>query len=282
MAICFGRVLLIIIILKFAPECTSFQNKFYRSKSKALTAYNRTLTTLSKIGCSVECARDRSCRSASYRETTRECMLSDLPSFVIDLYGHDDLFLEVFGTTEWTLVYRGIPRIGSNPATAWLTGESVTSDPACQQLGNTSCNKHFRHSIASDWSSLNIEQVKIAFYKGSLEQNITFDGRNSTISNWFSQSRILSSTWPGVRANASFNRFKTIDGTRVFVVSPSHSTVGCHDDLHFAAVIATSGWCAYDRPSAYPQIYFATGEHAGKPETMTGMDIADGFAIFIK
>ncbi|KAH3857047.1 hypothetical protein DPMN_099644 [Dreissena polymorpha] len=94
-----GFALSMIIILKLNPECTGFQGKFYRSNSKALTSYNRTLSALSKIVCSFECARERSCRSASYRQTTGECMLSDLPAFYIDVYGNDDSFVEVFGKT---------------------------------------------------------------------------------------------------------------------------------------------------------------------------------------
>ncbi|KAH3852580.1 hypothetical protein DPMN_095092 [Dreissena polymorpha] len=58
---------------------------------------------------------------------------------------------------------------------------------------------------------------------------------------------------------------------RDFHVSPTHSSGGdCNRDLLFAAVITTSGYCGYDRPSAYPQVYFATGDHEGKPQTMTG------------
>ncbi|KAH3736233.1 hypothetical protein DPMN_042796 [Dreissena polymorpha] len=280
----FCFMLLIIIILRGCHECTGFQGKFYRSNSKALTSYNRTLSALSKIGCSVECASDRLCKSASYNRTTRECLLSDVPAFDIDFYGNDDSLVEVFGKTEWTLVFRGFPGIGSNPRTAWLTGDSgSTSDPACQQLGNTSCTKHFRHRIASVWSSLHIEQVKIAFYKDSLEQSITFDGRNRTLSNWFTPDRILSSTWGSVRANASFFAF-SIEGhcSRAFYVQPTHWSGGCADDLLIAAVITSNCACGYDNHITYPKFYFATGNNAGKPQTLTGMALADGFAIFIK
>ncbi|GAB1597684.1 uncharacterized protein LOC115226398, partial [Argonauta hians] len=65
----------------------------------------------------------------------------------------------------------------------------------------------FRHPILDIWQKLPIKEVKLVLYKNQKPvATIVFDGRNSTIENWFSLQKLKISPWKDLKTS-NFTEF---------------------------------------------------------------------------
>ncbi|GFO15580.1 hypothetical protein PoB_004208500 [Plakobranchus ocellatus] len=118
---------------------------------------------------------------------------------------------------DWTLVFRAQRRIGVSAYNTWTNSQATTDSPvldtfphACLRLNYYgSCNRHFRSHIIDRWE--NIDKVKLSLISRDVQvAYILFNGTGSNNKSWFSQERILSSTWPNLASDnglAIFNLF---------------------------------------------------------------------------
>ncbi|KAH3750350.1 hypothetical protein DPMN_184871 [Dreissena polymorpha] len=265
-------------------ECWGLTPYYFQGlKSVALTTTYKTITSPSDIHCCRTCARDTFCASVIYRRSSRECQLSYVPLAAASAYKTPDATSIAYFLKDWTLVFRATPGIGIDVKDAWTTGNDVTSDDVtCTELATSSCSKHYRHPLVFNWKNMDINEVKVAFYKGDTEKYIVFDGKGSNITSWFQKEKILASSWSTITTKTY--QYFSVEGEdqRQFFIINSYN--GCVNDRIFMVVVAGQGrhFCTYDSHTTYPQFLFSTGDDYGAPQTMAGISKADVFAIFIK
>ncbi|XP_052764444.1 uncharacterized protein LOC128206179 [Mya arenaria] len=84
----------------------------------------------------------------------------------------------------------------------WVSGDGTTSNTSCI---NTACPQNYRYAYLGYWTSLLPETVSITLLKnGNVVQFITFDGIGSTITDWFTEARVIATSWSTLGDGSSF------------------------------------------------------------------------------
>ncbi|KAH3725498.1 hypothetical protein DPMN_051342 [Dreissena polymorpha] len=125
-----------------------------------------------------------------------------------------------------------------------------------------SLSSHYRDLALDSWNNLAIKYVKFALYKGNREvAYVSFNGSGSSNTGWFTSSRVLLSSWPGLTSNGEYNIF-SIDGyssgsthKRRFLINKP--AAGCDNDRGYAAVIDGGSACSCDQHPSYPQFIYS-------------------------
>ncbi|GAB1607099.1 hypothetical protein Ahia01_000992700 [Argonauta hians] len=131
----------------------------------------------------------------------------------------------------------------------------------------TVCPNYFRHPILEAWDQIPIAEVKFEIYKaGSVAAYVIFDGSNSTIKNWFSQSRIKSSSWSDLTKSSARNLTMESSPYPFHIFSRAND---CPTYSGWMAVL-TSQDCSWNRLDFYPGIIYSKA------------DYADAMAIYIR
>eukprot|EP00105_Crassostrea_gigas_P023738 XP_011443729.2 PREDICTED: uncharacterized protein LOC105339720 [Crassostrea gigas] len=182
------------------------------------------------------------------------------------------------------LMFRATPGVKLSVKDTWL-GNTLppTAQDTCVSMETTSCSSHYRNPRVDLWESLSISQVTLELYKyGSKVAFITFDGKDSNISDWFSSSRILDSSWSDVTPSTIYNSF-SINGncSRSFVVN-KHSN-GCLDEKGWLAVgEPATGCCPWDIVPNKPSfLYSAVDDIVTFVSRSTDLGTAEAMAVFV-
>ncbi|XP_067685421.1 uncharacterized protein [Haliotis asinina] len=216
-----------------------------------------------------------SCASASFRQTDGICELHSLK-----LYDGDSRFVEsddwiymeprsdVLTWDEWTVVFRAQKHTWTPSYLAWKN-DSIYHDhpllpprlqPACFSPNTLRpCGDHFRSKIMSTWEAAGIKLVKVLLMKNSrVRKEIIFDGTGTTKMSWFTETRVVNSTWTDLNTS-TFNRFsiKGHPNNRRFMISNSY--YGCPNDVLWMIVIDeddVSHPCDWDHPANAPKFLY--------------------------
>ncbi|XP_064650329.1 uncharacterized protein LOC135501867 [Lineus longissimus] len=150
-----------------------------------------------------ECS-DASCR-VKHTSTCVQFLERAKPSDFASLVNINGPIQQEKGT--WTVMFKGSAGIGK-PMYDFLT--SVTkAAPMEQALSSCACNAcHYKNRLFDNWKKLGIKRVKLALFKGSEQVAfVTFNGVDSTETNWFAKSRLLSSSWTDLTKTSTANFF---------------------------------------------------------------------------
>ncbi|KAK3767836.1 hypothetical protein RRG08_018620 [Elysia crispata] len=187
----------------------------------------------------------------------------------------------------WTLVFRAQAKIQVSAYETWNDTAATTDNPvqdsfphACLRLVDyASCDRHFRSHIVDNWD--NVDKVRFSLINNELEvAYILFDGVGSNRSSWFSQSRVLSSSWFNMRADSKVDifdlfGFKIVPKLwRTFLIFGPK--VICNLDKFYTMVIdQSSDSCLvfWDIDlTGYPSFYYSTEPDMGNLYTLFSAD----------
>ncbi|GFN75327.1 hypothetical protein PoB_000183300 [Plakobranchus ocellatus] len=114
---------------------------------------------------------------------------------------------------DWTLVFRAQSSIGVSVWDTWTNTGLHNDNPVpedfplpCLRLTEYgSCDRHFRSHILDSWS--NVKEVWFSLVKSDTEVAYTiFNGTGTNRDSWFSQDKILASTWaPEIQAESTLS-----------------------------------------------------------------------------
>ncbi|XP_062616292.1 uncharacterized protein LOC134278008 [Saccostrea cucullata] len=167
---------------------------------------------------------------------------------------------------SWTIAFKIQSNSGAHPLNSFLdTGtqqERNSSFPStCMTLTKVpECTTPYRTGLVDDWGQLGVQEIRFVITVNStLTQEIVFDGYNSTNFDWFTGSRVKSSTWSDVTNTQTYLHFNlpgdqrsTI--TRLWTIIKSYH--GCAGDIGwFLASFNPTGGCAFDMTSNIPTVY---------------------------
>lgn len=147
---------------------------------------------------------------------------------------------------------------------------------------------HYRDPKVDQWNQLDIKYARVSLFKQSVEvAYIVFHARGSDYMNWFSDNRVVSSSWTDLSPHQSFNIFsiagihstrETYMYYRSFYILLKDS--GCNNDLAYMGVVELEGVCNWDVFTAYPQFVYSD---MGVAERFNNMMFgrADYMAVFV-
>ncbi|XP_063447817.1 uncharacterized protein LOC134727372 [Mytilus trossulus] len=190
---------------------------------------------------------------------------------------------------HWTTVFVACPGNSKSVLKAWsayawngyggVTFASVVED------ADTCKESHQADPIINEWRSSHIKQVRLRLWKnGEIVVQITFNGTNTHKFNWFTQSRLLATTYSDLEKLDTRLRFFSLIGygngvNRRFYINKINS--GCDEDAGWMFV-KDDGYrqnCLYDSYRKYPYFLYATNGHAGFWQTEGDYDFADMMSI---
>ncbi|XP_071949332.1 uncharacterized protein [Antedon mediterranea] len=161
---------------------------------------------------------------------------------------------------EWVRVFKGVSMTEVSIYNAWQTGSGTSSHHAHQFLISDTFYRN--NAIFDNWSTLNIQQVKLTAFSAFHEElfSITFDGVGSTTTSWFSKDRVQSSPWDDMQS-ASSNVF-SIDGiyNRRFFINNYYN--GCGGDKGWFIVVEGTTCKEWDGYDTNPRIIYSRTKSA--------------------
>ncbi|GFR77209.1 hypothetical protein ElyMa_003962700 [Elysia marginata] len=270
---------------------------------------------MSNLLCAVACHSETNCDLYHFSKATNICTIfSQQPKFDPSTSSTSDsdwsigyILQHWRSSGEWTLVFQAQERIGVSVWHTWSNTSLRHDHPisrdfprACMsQADYSQCNQHFRSSILDSWND--IKEVYLSFVKANVEvAYIVFDGTGSDELSWFSQSRILRSTWSPALDTDNNIRYFTLQGAcdssscRRFHI---HEDVTlCRYDYFYTIVVdgprdicnqGFSNWVIQDL-STYPVFMYAPGPGPasyGVSRGSLGLDTArqaDVLSVWVK
>jgi len=201
-------------------------------------------------------------------------------------------FFDPFETDfpEWRLAFRGEAGVNQSVYAAYVTSQTGQVDKYCRKLPAKGrvCNSHYRNNdVLDNWN--NIEQIAFVVYKEDQRvANIIFNGKGTDNMNWFTESRILSSTWTDMTVDHTKN-YMSIHGDqetgvwRPFYINKGYG--GCPNDVGWFVAVDRHDKCAWaNGPSPSPSFPRFLYSSLNQETNWTTGDVgeADSFLVFVK
>merc|ERR1712062_513124 len=201
-------------------------------------------------------------------------------------------FFDPFETDfpEWRLAFRGEAGVGQSVFAAYVMSQTGVVDKWCRKLPSKGrvCNSHYRNNDVLD-NGNNIEQVAFVVYKEDQRvAQIIFNGKGTDNMNWFTEARILSSSWTDITVDHTKN-YMSIHGDqetgvkRPFYINQKYH--GCPDDVGWFVAVDSHDVCAWaNGPSptpTYPRFLYAS-KNVETNWTTGDVGEADSFLVFVK
>ncbi|KAL8579576.1 hypothetical protein ACOMHN_025529 [Nucella lapillus] len=170
----------------------------------------------------------------------------------------------------WILTFRATAGIGQPVYDAWTHVGHHDDDPMTRDTlpcgcttvnGSLPCDRHYRSRLLDTWPSASIDQVRVVLYQNGVEkEHFTFSGTGSDYLSWFSQSRIVESSWTDLKTATGLNFFSIAGYSedahelrRFFI---SHVYQGCPGDAGWMTVKDkaddTCAWATVHNPPSFP------------------------------
>ncbi|CAG2246132.1 unnamed protein product [Mytilus edulis] len=165
-----------------------------------------------------------------------------------------------------------------------FTDENLSvQEQSTKDISSSTFKRHYKSDLINYWEHLNIEKVKVSINKNDTErQYFIFNGTMSSKTDWFSQDRLLNTSYQDLNSKTRPNFFQ-INGDqsikRPFVINENYA--GCQYDSGWLVVLDmnASRRCAWE--SKYnqlgPLVLYCPSYHACKDDML-----ADDLKIYIK
>jgi len=225
------------------------------------------------------CKTPSSCRDVQQRTPTAKSG----PYTIV----HDGTPLQVYcdmtsGDGGWTLVYRVSRNVAGDPYTLF-TGEALNDEAASAEITPLGTTNHYVSRLIARWDkTFPVESVRAAIYddQDSVVRSLSFSGRDSTSTDWFSAKRLIISSWNDAADAAMFTMEGTPDSSRRFLIHAAYA--GCDVDSGWLVVHGTASAipCAWETPADGVRIFYAPD----LSQTNWNGDHGEGksFAVFVR
>ncbi|VDI36909.1 Hypothetical predicted protein [Mytilus galloprovincialis] len=175
------------------------------------------------------------------------------------------------------------------------TGTLNMDNSAAQSL-ITPIKQHFKSDFINHWDALQIDQVRVSVYKNGTERAFfLFNGVGSSKTNWFSQSRLLNTSYTDLGQSTTTNYFSINGHTRNlsnlqthffrrFFINAKYGGCCCDTGWVFVSDIHSYGVCDWEHlylPQK-PFIIFSPKSTRSQYSNDSNDILADTLAIFVK
>ncbi|KAL8579575.1 hypothetical protein ACOMHN_025528 [Nucella lapillus] len=197
---------------------------------------------------------------------------------------------------SWILAFRATAGIGQPVNDAWTHVGHHDDDPMTRDTlpcgcttvnGSLPCDRHYRSRLLDAWPSGSIDQVRLVLYENGVEkEHVTFSGTGSDYLSWFSQSRIMESSWTDLKTATGLNFFSIAgysecgsERSELFFISQNYG--GCDADAGWMTVTDDQAGCQWDTVTSPPAFIYSPSNHDMVWQGH-GFHQADVMAVFVK
>ncbi|KAK3759210.1 hypothetical protein RRG08_054932 [Elysia crispata] len=255
--------LLFCALLRLTDGLNVTSHRFRIQKHTKLTSGVTKIRDVSRrdmtiLVCAAQCGSEDQCNMFDFNERQNSCTLFSQTIFDPGVLRspspeyHLGFRIDFDNITSagWTLVFKAHKLINSSVYNAWTNSDQVHDHPLlpgfpfeCLSLGyvDTSCagNQHFRSLILNEWRHTDVDRVWFSLKTGSTQVAfIEFDGLGSDRDTWFTESRVLNSTWgpylSSVQHMGISGYFTSATARRFNVFGP---LTGCVDEWLYTTVV---------------------------------------------
>ncbi|KAK7491335.1 hypothetical protein BaRGS_00017436, partial [Batillaria attramentaria] len=174
---------------------------------------------------------------------------------------------------DWMLAFRATAGIGRPVYDAWTDVGHHDDDPmtratlpcGCTTVnGSLPCDRHYRSRLLDLWPSASIDEVRLVLYEnGTEKEHLAFSGTGSDYMSWFSQERLVESSWTDLKSTTGLNYFSIAghpsEGRRFFI---NHAYNSCPNDVGWLVVKdKQSETCDWGHVLHVPAILYAPSNH---------------------
>ncbi|KAK7114311.1 uncharacterized protein [Littorina saxatilis] len=156
--------------------------------------------------------------------------------------------------------------------------------------GRLFCDRHYRSKLLDLWDKLPIGLVRVGLYTNNEEQRyFEFDGEGSNYLNWFSQDRLINSSYTDLSATMPLLKFFSIQGdptfARTFFINQNFGD--CSADAGWLVVTDSADpLCPWEKnrlTKPYPAIWFKNEDTVSSGWTNSEtLGVADTLVISVK
>ncbi|XP_036355513.1 uncharacterized protein LOC118761572 [Octopus sinensis] len=226
----------------FGPD---YSYSYIRSSS-----VKKSYTVRSVTGCAFAALNNDS-EFFSYNKISQVCTIytpNDTLTMISKQDSNEMSYYKRSPYNPWLKVYALSHKAGSKLYDSFLNVGSPSTWNV-DKCSGTFCPNFFRHPILDIWNLLPIDEVKMVLYENQKAVvNMVFDGRNSTITDWFSINKLKSSPWNDLTPNnVDTFRFKGIN--RFFHIG---SSTNCNDNRGWLSILQFKGGCLYTHVQHFP------------------------------
>ncbi|XP_021364342.1 uncharacterized protein LOC110457380 [Mizuhopecten yessoensis] len=192
---------------------------------------------------------------------------------------------------DWHMVFKVVAEVQTDGSleTIW-TGSSSINDGLDSAISVTnSPNSNYKSSVVETWSEdfTFMDMVKYAYFTGGVEKAwIVFDGRGTSKTSWFADSKILFSSYSDIQTAGKGTVSITGDGIRSFATILSYSDCASLTGWMMMSDYSSSTTCTFDNAGTKPYFIYSSTETYGLPQSASSWDStnfpkADVLGIFI-
>ncbi|XP_036371243.1 uncharacterized protein LOC118768577 [Octopus sinensis] len=215
----------------------------------------------------------------TYNNVSRVCKNYSPKNIMTVVSTNDSNEMSFYRSSQWIKTYAISMGAGSKVYDSFMNigSPSTWNVDECRGIF---CPSFFRHPILDYWNYLLIEEVKLVLYKKETAVvTMVFNGRNTTLENWFSAKNLKSSPWDDL-ATSPQNHFSItgVGKIRRFYVSAFHNA--CHGDTGWLSINEKFHVCGWEKLSYFPAILYSNTK--SKTIWHNGYGTADSMAIFIR
>ncbi|XP_046560736.1 uncharacterized protein LOC124269751 [Haliotis rubra] len=168
---------------------------------------------------------------------------------------------------DWILAMRIVTGNKISSRSTWYNPKVSYDAPISSKLpagcftGNASlpCSTHFRSLLLNYWNKIGLQKVAIHVMKaGRIVKRLEFNGAGTTLTNWLSKRKLLSSSWKDL-TKRSYTNFFSLEGAKTYRRwYINRNWGGCYNDRGWL-IVKDSKYhvCNYDVGTSYPRIGYS-------------------------
>jgi len=183
----------------------------------------------------------------------------------------------------WTMVFKFVKNV-SFP----LVGELWNSNSTTNNMENVTSaldttathNGLYKNRIVNNWQKFSPKETRVVLYENGDEVvSMKFNASGTNNVNWFSQARLISSPWNGLKTSHGLQHFDIVGSwSRFFEVTGPYSI--CQNDSGW--MIITGGSCEWETRVDIPGIQYSKLANNVSWNDYGNVGIADVLSVFVR
>ncbi|XP_036371248.1 uncharacterized protein LOC118768580 [Octopus sinensis] len=212
----------------------------------------------------------------TYNNASRVCKNYSPKDIMTVVSTNDNNETSFYRYSRWIKTYALSMGAGSKIyESLWAVGSPSTWN--VDKCNGIYCPNFSRHPLLDFWEHLPIDEVKLVIYKNQTAVvTLIFDGRNSTMDNWFLHKNLKSSPWNDLSSTPIFFGQGVASSAYRFTISNDGN---CGTSSGWLQIIEFELYCAYAQLVRFPAIQYS--DASSRVIWYDGFGIADSMAIFI-
>ncbi len=187
----------------------------------------------------------------------------------------------------WTMVFKLSQGITGDAYSLW-TGPAVNEFDESLLTSSYSSRQYVSRIPSMYWNmgGFTVDRARVHLYTGgTVVKYLEFDAQDSSLLEWFAQSRLLSSSWTDIVSETK--NYFSIEGhdtlKRRFFINRSYG--GCPEDYGWLVVATPGGGCDWELATPGARILYAPGDTYINWTTATSngtVGFPDAMAVFVR